>query len=81
MTLLMRETLSNPEWARMPRQGERLMGFARSTLYLLASEGSIKTVALKRPGSLHGMRFVHIPSLAALLENAESQQHLRPSLP
>ena len=81
MTLVMRETLSNPEWARMARQGERLMGFARSTLYELASEGSIKTVALKRPGSLHGMRFVHVPSLAALLEDAESQQNFIPSQP
>ena len=74
MTLVMRETLNNPEWARFPRPGERVMGFGRSTLYQLASEGSIRTVALKRPGAVHGMRFVYLPSLAALLENAESNR-------
>ncbi len=79
MTLVMRETLNNPEWARMPRQGERLMGFGRSTLYELASEGSIRTVALKRPGSVRGMRFVYLPSLAALLESAEPNEGIKPS--
>jgi hypothetical protein len=78
MSLMMRETLSNPQWARIPRQGERLMGFGRSTLYQLASEGRIKTVALKRPGSVRGMRFVYLPSLVALLESAESDQDSKP---
>jgi hypothetical protein len=57
------------------------MGFGRSALYQLASEGSIKTVALKRPGSVRGMRFVYLHSLVALLENAESNKSFKPSTP
>ena len=70
-SLTTRETLNSPEWARFPRSGQRLMGFSRSTLYLLAAEGRIKTRSLKRPGQTKGIRFVNLASLANLIEEAE----------
>lgn len=63
LSLTARETLSNPQWARMPRKGERLSGIGRSRLYELAAEGRIRTRAVGK------MRFVFIPSLIALIEN------------
>lgn len=71
VSLTARELLNNPEWTRFPRAGERLMGFSRSTLYLLATEGRITTKSLKRHGQKRGIRFVHLPSLAALIESAQ----------
>ena len=70
--LAAQELLNNPEWARLPKSGQRLLGFSRSTIYVFATEGSIVTRSLKRPGQKRGMRFVHLPSLAALIEQADS---------
>ena len=64
--------LNDPHWTRFPRSGQRLMGFSRSSLYLLATEGRITTRSLKRHGQKRGIRFVHLPSLTALIENAGS---------
>lgn len=64
-SLVMRETLSNPEWSRLPKAGQRLSGFARSTLYELMARGKIRS---RRVGKL---RFVHVPSITALIENGE----------
>ena len=62
-----RELLSHPEWGRFPRRGERLMGFSRSTLYRLEAEKRILTKSLCRPGQRRGLKFVHLPSLVAVL--------------
>ncbi len=51
-------------------------GLSRSHLYLLASEGKIKSVCLRRPGSIRGKRLWHLPSilsyLKALMEGARN---------
>lgn len=72
LSLTAQELLTDPQWTRFPRSGQRLMGFSRSTLYLLATEGAITTKSLKRHGQKRGIRFVHLPSLTALIESAAS---------
>lgn len=71
-SLTAQELLCDPQWTRLPRSGQRLMGFSRSSLYLLATEGLITTKSLKRHGQKRGIRFVHLPSLTALIESASS---------
>jgi hypothetical protein len=58
------------EWGRLPRRGERLMGFSRSALYRLAAEKRIVAKSLCREGRSRGLKFIHLPSLAALIQNA-----------
>ena len=60
-SLLMRETLANPEWSRLPGAGQRLSGFSRSKLYELMGTGRI------RSRSVGKLRFVSIPSINALI--------------
>jgi hypothetical protein len=59
-------------WFRLPRPGERCLhtGLSRSGLLELvrASQGSIKSVVLKKPGAIRGVRLIHLQSL---------QSHLR----
>lgn len=43
----------------------RLFGLVRSTAYLLAKEGHIKTVSLRRRGQARSIRLVSVPSVRA----------------
>lgn len=65
-------------WIRMPREKERCThtGLSRSSLYYLItqSKGQIKSVVIKRPGALRGIRLVHLQSLKGYLKRlAETQ--------
>lgn len=62
-----------PLWIRSPRGGEPCpwSGLSRSTLYNLASEGKIRTAAIRAPGALRGIRLFHLPSIFALIEANE----------
>ncbi len=42
-------------------------GLSRSHLYLLANEGKIKSVCIRRPGSTRGKRLWHLPSILTYL--------------
>ena len=60
-------------WVRLPRPGGRCpyTGLSRSGLFELvrASRGRIKSVVLKKPGAIRGVRLIHLQSLQSHLSN------------
>jgi hypothetical protein len=66
--------LQGKEWERLPKPGpsHRLMGLSRTTLLELSDAGHIRTVALRKPGRLKGIRLVFMPSLYAYLDSLTS---------
>lgn len=69
------EHLQGKEWEKMPKPGRpgqpggRLQGMSRTTLFELWKAGHIKTVSIKKPGAVKGIRLVYMPSLHAYLES------------
>ena len=65
--------LQGKEWERMPKPGpsHRLMGLSRTTLLELSDAGLIRTVAIRKPGKLKGIRLVYMPSLYSYLDSLE----------
>lgn len=62
------QTAPIEEWYRLPSpKGGRLFGMSRSTLFKLAQEGHIKSVSLRKPGTLRGVRLIYGPSLQDFL--------------
>jgi hypothetical protein len=67
--------LQGKEWERMPKPGRpgqpggRLMGLSRTTLLELSGAGLIRTVAVRKPGKLKGIRLVYMPSLCSYLDS------------
>jgi hypothetical protein len=60
--------LRGDEWRRMPKPKERLCGLSRTTILELSNAGLIKTVAIRNPGAVKGIRLVFMPSLLEYLE-------------
>lgn len=59
-------TTSTPEFA--DAKGVRaLFGLSRSHAYLLASEGSIRSVCIRRPGAIRGKRLFCCASIREFL--------------
>jgi len=61
-------------WARMPKPKERLWGLSRTTLLELSEEGQIRTVAIRKPGRMKGIRLVYMPSLLAYLDSLSTEK-------
>jgi hypothetical protein len=59
--------LEGEPWRRMPKPKERLSGLSRTTLLELSEAGLIRTVAIRKPGAIKGIRLVYMPSLLAYL--------------
>jgi hypothetical protein len=57
----------------MPKPKERLCGLSRTTLLELSEAGNIRTVAIRKPGAIKGIRLVHMPSLYTYLESLTSK--------
>jgi hypothetical protein len=55
-------------WRRMPKPSERLYGLSRTTLFELSQAGLIRTVHIRKPGAMRGIRLIFLPSLAAYLD-------------
>jgi hypothetical protein len=51
----------------MPKPGQRLFGLSRTTLLELSNGRKIRTVAIKKPGAIRGIRLVFMPSLLEYL--------------
>ena len=49
------------------KQARPLFGFSRSHLYLLASQGFIRSVSIRRPGTTRGRRLFDCASIRAFL--------------
>jgi hypothetical protein len=60
---------SPPEWANH-QTATALFGLGRSTLYILADEGHIKTVSVQRAENTRGKRLFDCASIRAFLNSA-----------
>jgi hypothetical protein len=80
---LMREAESGPATQDfIPQYADskglaRITGLTRSHAYLLASEGKIESVCIRRPGSTRGKRLWHIPSVLAFFETCKEGARYR----
>ena len=65
---------SQPEFA--DHKGVRaLFGFSRAHLYVLASEGKIRSVCIRRPGATRGRRLFDLGSIRRFLDaNVEASE-------
>ncbi len=62
-----------PVWIRSPKFGtEHFTGFTRSYLYLLASEGKIRSVSIRAPGQVKGVRLFNLQSLLDFVARCEA---------
>jgi hypothetical protein len=61
--------MQGKDWVRMPKPKQRLLGLSRTTLHELSEAGLIRTVAIRKPGAIKGIRLVYLPSLYCYLEN------------
>jgi len=71
-------------WFRLPHPKGRCpyTGLARTTLFELVerSRGKIKTVFLKKPGAIRGIRLIHLGSLQNYLNSLAETQLQTPSV-
>ena len=65
---------TNSEFCRMGDL-RRLFGIVRSTAYLLANEGRISTISLRRKGQARSVRLVSVPSVRGYLNRLLAEQN------
>jgi hypothetical protein len=63
------EYLKGQEWRRMPKPTQRLYGMTRTTLLELINDGHIRSVVIKKPGAVRGIRLIYMPSLMQFLDS------------
>jgi len=61
--------LQDEQWARMPKPKQRLCGLSRTTIQELSEAGLIRTVAIRKPGAIKGIRLIYMPSLYSYLDS------------
>ena len=61
--------LQDEQRARMPKPKQRLCGLSRTTLLELSEAGLIRTVAIRKPGAVKGIRLIYTPSLLEYLDS------------
>lgn len=77
--LLGDRTTGQPDWVRCPVRGpEPHCGFTRPYLYQLAGAGLIRSVSIRQPGAVRGVRLFNLPSVYAYIERCEREQGGRP---
>jgi hypothetical protein len=63
-----------PVWVRAPKRGhEFYSGCTRPKLYEWASNGFIRSVSIREPGKIKGVRLFHLASILAFIERCESE--------
>lgn len=61
-----------PVWIRAPKCGpEHYSGFTRAKLYDLATRGRIRSVSIREPGMIKGVRLFHLESIFDFVESCE----------
>jgi len=70
--------LSGEQWARMPKPKQRLSGLSRTTILELSEAGLIRTVAIRKPGAIRGIRLIFMPSLYSYLESLTPKAETHP---
>ncbi|MGO9479572.1 MAG: helix-turn-helix domain-containing protein [Limisphaerales bacterium] len=63
-----------PVWVRAPKRGhEFYSGCSRAKLYEWAAKGFIRSVSIREPGRIKGVRLFHLSSILAFIEQCEAQ--------
>ena len=63
-----------PVWVRAPKIGpEFWCGLTRPYLYQLAGENKIRSVSIREPGKLTGVRLFHLGSILTFIEVCEQE--------
>jgi len=61
-----------PVWVRAPKRGhEFYSGCSRPKLYEWAGKGFIRSVSIREPGKIKGVRLFHLASILAFIERFE----------
>jgi hypothetical protein len=61
-----------PIWVRAPKRGhEFYSGCTRAKLYEWAGKGIIRSVSIREPGKIKGVRLFHLASILAFIERCE----------
>jgi hypothetical protein len=68
------EHLRGVEWQRLPKPKERLYGMSRTTLFELIESGKIRSVVIRKPGAIRGIRLLFMPSLTQYLDSLSEKQ-------
>ena len=64
-----------PVWVRSPKSGpEHYSGFSRSKLYELAGDGKIRSVSIREPGQVKGVRLFNLGSILDFIARCEAGQ-------
>lgn len=62
-----------PVWIRSPKSGpEHYVGFTRAKLYELAGDGKIRSVSIREPGQVKGVRLFHLGSILDFVARCEA---------
>jgi hypothetical protein len=62
-----------PVWVRAPKHGhEFYSGCTRPKLYEWAAKGFIRSVSIREPGRVKGVRLFHLASILAFIERCEA---------
>jgi hypothetical protein len=62
-----------PVWVRAPKRGhEFYSGCSRAKLYEWAAKGFIRSVSIREPGRIKGVRLFHLASILAFIERCEA---------
>ena len=63
-----------PVWVRAPKRGhEFYSGCTRPKLYEWAGKGFIRSVSIREPGKIKGVRLFHLASILAFIERCEGE--------
>lgn len=63
-----------PVWIRSPKSGpEHYVGFSRAKLYELAGDGKIRSVSIREPGQVKGVRLFHLGSILDFVARCETE--------
>jgi hypothetical protein len=65
---------SLPVWVRAPKRGhEFYSGCTRPKLYERAGKGFIRSVSIREPGKIKGVRLFHLASILGFIERCEME--------
>jgi len=68
-----------PVWVRAPKRGhEFYSGCSRAKLYEWTGKGLIRSVSIREPRRIKGVRLFHLASILAFIERCEVEAKNRP---
>lgn len=67
-----------PVWIRAPKSGpEHYSGLSRAHLYALTTAGKIRSVSMRNPGQVKGVRLFHLASVLEYVETFEGREAVK----